>query len=80
MTVRVAALVVALPLAFVKTALYWLPLIACVTLFSVSEVEVAPLMMAKVAPPSVLSFHWMVGAGEPLAAAVNVTELPAVTV
>ena len=40
----------------------------------VYEAFVAPLMLT---PPF---FHWYVGAGEPLAAAVKVTELPAVTV
>jgi hypothetical protein len=31
-------------------------------------------------PPSVLICHWKVGAGVPLAAAVNVTEAPVTTV
>ena len=37
-------------------------------------------MLLKVAPPSVLSCHCTVAAGLALAAAVNVTDLPALTV
>ena len=46
----------------------------------VSVVAVAPLMSVKVTPPSVLTCHCTVGVGVPLAAAVKVTALPAVTV
>ena len=42
-------------------------------------VEVAPLMLVNVVPPLLLTCHWTVGVGLPLAAAVNVTVLPAVT-
>src|SRR5579883_2546006 len=79
-TVSVAALVVALPRLLVKTASYSLPFIAAVTLESVSVVLVAPLMLEKVLPPSVLTSHCTVGDGLPLAAAVNVAFWPALTV
>ena len=39
----------------------------------VSVVAVAPAILLKVPPPLVLSCHWTVGAGEPLAAAVKLT-------
>src|SRR6516162_5475892 len=71
-TVRVAALVVALPALLVKTASYSLPFMAVVTLVSVSVGLVAPLMAFQVTPPSVLTSHCTVGVGSPLAAAVNV--------
>ena len=38
--------------------------------------DVAPDMLLYVVPPSVLTCHCTVGAGEPLAAAVNVTVAP----
>ena len=40
----------------------------------------APAILLNVAPPSLLTFHWTVAAGLPLAAAVNVTLAPALTV
>ena len=70
-TVSVAAVVVAVPQLFVKTARYFLPLSAepAVKLY---VVEVAPLILVKVFPPSVETCHCTVGVGVPLAAAVNV--------
>ncbi len=53
---------------------------AVATLFSVSVVLVAPLMLLNVLPPSVLTCHCTVGVGVPLADAVNETLAPAVTV
>ena len=41
---------------------------------------VAPARFEKVAPPSVLTCHWTVGAGLPEAVAVKEAELPAQTV
>ena len=79
-TVRMAAVVVALPALLVKTASYSSPFMAVVTLDSVSVVLVAPLMALQVRPPSVLTCHCTVGVGLPLAAAVNDTLAPAVTV
>jgi hypothetical protein len=70
-TVRVAAVVVALPDALLKTALYWLPLAATVVPTTLNIVEFAPARFVKVPPPFVLSCHCTVGAGCPVAAAVN---------
>ena len=50
-----------------------------VTLFSVSVVLVAPLMLVNVVPPLVLSCHCTVGDGVPLADAKNDTLAPAAT-
>lgn len=79
-TVRVAAVVVAVPAAFVKTARYLLPLIAVVVPVRLSVVEVAPDTLVKEVPPFVLTCHCTVGVGEPEAAAVNVAVAAAVTV
>jgi hypothetical protein len=46
----------------------------------VRVVEVAPGISVKVAPPSVLTCHWIVGDGIPLAAAVNEAVCPVVIV
>ncbi len=51
-----------------------------VTLFCVSELPFEPTISPKVLPPSVLIYHWGVGVGEPLAAAVNVADWPTATV
>src|SRR5205085_801285 len=77
-TVRVAAAVVALPAALVNAARYWLPFCAAVAV-KLRVVPVAPEMLLNVAPPSVLTCHCTVGAGLPLAAAVNVAVWPAAT-
>src|SRR2546422_889009 len=76
LTVKMAAVVVAVPQEFVKAARYRDPfwLAAAVKL---RVVAVAPGMSVKVPPPSVLSCHCTVGAGRPLAADVNVAVLPA---
>src|SRR5208337_5672206 len=79
-TVRVAALVVAVPTLLVKTAWYSLPFWAAVVLVRVRVVLVAPVMSLKVEPLSVLTCHCTVGVGLPLAAAVKVAVWPAVTV
>src|SRR5271156_2493990 len=79
-TVRVAAVVVAVPAAFVKTARYLLPLIALVVPVMLSVADVAPDKFVNVPPPFVLTCHCTVGVGEPDAAAVNVAVAPAVTV
>ncbi len=77
-TVSVAAVVVAEPFELVNTARYLLPVwVAVVTKLSV--VEVAPATFVKVVPPLVLTCHWTVGVGLPLAAAVNVAVCPALT-
>src|SRR5438309_1331127 len=78
-TVMMAAVVVALPPVFVNTASYSLPFISKVAA-KVSVVEEAPVSVEKLAPPLLLTCHCTVGAGFPLAVAVKVTELPAVTV
>src|SRR4051812_14176298 len=70
-TVRVAALLVALPALFVKTARYWLPLCETEGLVSGSGELVAPAMSFQVDPLFVLTCHFTVGAGLPLAAALN---------
>ena len=50
--------------------------IATVTPVSVNVEFVCPARLLNVAPPSVLSCHCTVGAGVPLAAAVNVAFAP----
>lgn len=47
---------------------------------SVRVVEFAPGTSVNVAPPSVLTCHCTVGAGEPVAAALNEADCPEVTV
>src|SRR5579859_546357 len=47
---------------------------------NVSVVEVAPGISVNVAPPSVLTCHCTVGAGVPVAAALNDADWPDVTV
>lgn len=79
MTVSVAAVLVAVPTVFVNTARYWLPFWDAVVV-KVRVVEVAPVTLLNVAPPSVLVCHCTVGAGFPLAAAVKLTFVPAATV
>jgi hypothetical protein len=74
----VAALVVAVPQTFVNTARYWFPVCEAATV-NVRVVEVAPGMFVKLAPLLVLTCHCTVGAGLPLAPAVKVTLLPALT-
>jgi hypothetical protein len=79
-TVRVAAVVVAVPLEFVNTARYWFPLCANAAA-KLRVVEVPPEeTLLNVAPPSVLTCHCTVGVGEPVAAAVKLAVWPAVTV
>src|SRR5271166_4710107 len=80
LTVRVAALVVAVPTLLVNTARYSSPFWAVVVLLRVRVVLVAPVMSLKVEPLSVLTCHCTVGVGLPLAAAVKVAVWPAVTV
>ena len=79
-TLRRAVAVVAELQLFVNTALYRFPFCEARTEATDRVVEVAPLTLLKVAPPSVLICHCTVGAGVPLAAAVNVAVLPAQTV
>ena len=69
-TVRVAAVVVALPTVLVKTARYSLPVWPTAAV-KLSVVAVAPAMLLNVAPPSVDTCHCTVGAGLPEAAAVK---------
>ena len=78
-TVSVAAVVVAVPAAFVNTARYWLPFCDKVVV-KLRVVEVAAETLLNVAPPSVLTCHCTVGVGEPDAAAVKVAVWPAATV
>ena len=75
-TVRVAAVEVALPPLLLKTARYCL-LLSNSLVIKVSVALVAPLILANVAPPSVLTCHCTVGAGLPLAAVVKLTVWPA---
>src|SRR5712691_4737654 len=78
-TVRVAAVVVDEPELFVKTARYCLPLSADVV-EKLYEVDVALTMLLNVTPLSLETCHCTVGAGKPLAAAVNVAVAPTQTV
>ncbi len=80
LTTRVAALVVALPAAFVNTARYLFPLCDAVTAVNASVAEVAPPTLLNVTPLSVLNCHCTVGGGVPLADAMKLALLPAVTV
>src|SRR5947209_3739728 len=79
LTVRATAFVVVDPAPLVKTARYrfpsWLSVVA-----KLRVVEVAPEKLLKLAPPSVLTCHWTVGAGVPLAAALKVAVPPAQSV
>src|SRR5438034_5003165 len=70
-TVSVAAVVVADPAELVNTARYLFPFCDKVVV-KLMVVEVAPEMLLKVTPPSVLTCHCTVGVGEPVAAAVKV--------
>jgi hypothetical protein len=78
LTVNVAALLVTLPAVLANTARYLFPF--CETaVVKLTVVEVAPLRLLNVTPPSVLTCHCTVGMGEPVAAAVKVAVWPAVT-
>jgi len=79
LTVNIAAVVVAVPHELVKTARYLLPFCEAAAV-KVNVVLVAPETLEKVLPPLVLTCHWTVGAGLPLAAAVKLTLLPLQTV
>jgi hypothetical protein len=57
LTVKVAAVVVALLTEFVNTARYLLPLMALVVLVRLSVVEVAPDTLVNDVPPFVLTCH-----------------------
>jgi hypothetical protein len=74
--VMVAALLVAVPPALVKTALTSQPFTRAVRDDAVSEGEVAPGRLAQVVPPSIEYCHCTVGVGVPLAPAVNVRVPP----
>jgi hypothetical protein len=74
-TESVAAAEVALLQEFVNTARYLLLFCAAVEVKE-SVVEVAPGRSLNIVPPSLLSCHWTVGFGLPLAAAVNVAVAP----
>ena len=74
-TRKVAALVVVVPAVLVNTARYWLPSSPAAAV-NVYVVLVAPLMLAKLAPPLVDRCHCTVGAGTPEPDALNVTEVP----
>src|SRR5712691_5646823 len=78
-TVNLAALEVALPAELLNTAWYKLPFCDKLAV-NVSVVRVAPAILLKLTPPSVLTCHWTVGAGVPVAAAVNEAVCPAVIV
>ncbi len=69
-------MVVAVPDVLVNTARYWYPLLAAGGVVMVRVGETFPARLLKVSPPSVLTCHWTVGAGVPLAAAVKVAFCP----
>jgi hypothetical protein len=77
-TVNNAAVVVELLSEFVNTASYKFPLCSRAAV-KLKVVEVAPTIGLNVVPPFVLTIHCTVGAGLPLAAAVNVTVPPTPT-
>jgi hypothetical protein len=59
----------------VKTAAYRAPFRTGVAV-KLRIVDVAPEMALKETPPSRLAYHWMVGAGVPVAAAMKVAVCP----
>ncbi len=71
-TVSVAALLVAWPAEFLKTARIWDPLSEVFVLAIVSGLVVAPSMGLQVLPPLVETSHCRVGVGVPEAVDVNV--------
>jgi len=75
-TVSVAAFEFTELALFVHTALYCL-LLSAVVVVNVSVALVAPVILVQVVPALVLCCHCTVGVGDPLAAEVNVTLLPA---
>ena len=77
MAVSVATAEVALPQVLLKIARNVLPLCAALAA-KLSGLLVAPGMLVN--PPPLLACHCNDGAGEPLAAAVKLAELPAHTV
>ena len=79
-TVRVAAELLVEPAVVENTARYWLPLYVLVVSGVVYVVLVAPPISLQLEPPSVLSCHFTVGAGDAVAAAENVAVAPAFTV
>jgi hypothetical protein len=79
-TVSVAGCVVAEPLGLVNTASYSVPDTAVVVAGVVYVSEVAPAIGVKPLAPGACDSHCTVGAGLPLAAAVNVAVAPASTV
>ena len=79
LTVKVAALLFTLPAVLVNTARYLFPF-CDVLAVKLSVMEVTPLRLLNVTPPSMLTCHCTVGAGEPVAAAMKVAVWPAVTV
>ena len=78
-TVKVAGLLFAEFTLLVKAARYSFPL-SVEAVVNEYVVLVAPTILFHVEPPSVLTCHWTVGEGFPLAAAVNDPLLPALTV
>jgi hypothetical protein len=78
-TVRTAAVEVADPVTLVNTARKRYPFMPglVVTLY---VVDVAPAMSSQVEPESVERCHCTVGAGLPVAAAVNDAAVPVLTV
>ena len=79
LTVSVAALVVADPALFVKTARYCLPESPKAAMKEY-VVAVAPVTSVNDVPLFVLTCHCTVGDGDPLAAAENDALAPAATV
>src|SRR5204862_1088832 len=79
MTVRLAAVLVAVAHTLLNTARNCFPLSAS-TVVNVYVVLVAPTTLLNAPPPSVLTCHCTVGVGLPFAVAVNDTEKPAHTV
>src|SRR5947208_1380960 len=76
LTVGEAMLVVAVPPLLVKTASYLRPFSTTAAEPRFSVVEVAPGIDWKLLLPAAATNHWTVGAGEPVAEAVNVTAPP----
>ena len=78
LTVRVAGFVVAVPLEFVNTARYILPLSLAALRVVVKDKLTAPLISSQFVP-SVLTCHRIDGVGTPTALAVNIACSPEMT-
>jgi hypothetical protein len=76
---RVALVELVLATLLVNTARYWFPL-SPEAAVKLKVVFVAPEISFQLVPPLVLTCHWTVGVGLPVAAAVKLAVAPELTV